>query len=78
MMIVLLSIIGATAGAVWALIPALMKAFARTDEIVVTLMLNYVASSGSITSFTAPGKIRKDMVSPERRLSQPGKTSLFF
>ncbi len=43
MMIVLLSIIGAAAGAVWALIPALMKAFARTDEIVVTLMLNYVA-----------------------------------
>lgn len=42
-MIVLLSIVGAAAGAAWALIPALMKAFARTDEIVVTLMLNYVA-----------------------------------
>ncbi|HQN28885.1 MAG TPA: ABC transporter permease, partial [Mesotoga sp.] len=39
-MIVLLSIVGAAAGAAWALIPALMKAFARTDEIVVTLMLN--------------------------------------
>lgn len=43
LMIVLVSIFGAIAGALWALIPALMKAFAKTDEIVVTLMLNYVA-----------------------------------
>ena len=42
-MILLLSITGAVAGGLWALIPALMKAFAKTDEIVVTLMLNYVA-----------------------------------
>ncbi len=34
---------GAVFGAIWGLIPAVMKAFAKTDEIVVTLMLNYVA-----------------------------------
>ncbi|KUK78598.1 MAG: ABC-type uncharacterized transport system, permease component, partial [Mesotoga prima] len=41
--ILLISVLGAAAGGIWALIPALMKAFAKTDEIVVTLMLNYVA-----------------------------------
>lgn len=42
-MIPLLMIWGGVWGAVWAAIPAFMKAFAKTDEIVVTLMLNYVA-----------------------------------
>jgi general nucleoside transport system permease protein len=31
------------AGALWALIPGVLKAFARTNEIITTLMLNYVA-----------------------------------
>lgn len=43
LMILMVSILGMIAGALWALVPALMKAFAKTDEIVVTLMLNYVA-----------------------------------
>jgi len=43
LLITLVAIFSAIAGALWALIPALMKAFAKTDEIVVTLMLNYVA-----------------------------------
>ena len=30
-------------GALWALIPGVLKAFARTNEIITTLMLNYVA-----------------------------------
>jgi simple sugar transport system permease protein len=34
---------GAAAGAAWALIPGLLRAFARTNEIITTLMLNYVA-----------------------------------
>ncbi|HPF16500.1 MAG TPA: ABC transporter permease [Thermotogota bacterium] len=42
-LITLVAIFSAIAGALWALIPALMKAYAKTDEIVVTLMLNYVA-----------------------------------
>lgn len=34
---------GAVLGAVWALIPGALRAFARTNEIITTLMLNYVA-----------------------------------
>ncbi len=34
---------GAAGAALWALIPGLLKAFARTNEIITTLMLNYVA-----------------------------------
>jgi simple sugar transport system permease protein len=34
---------GAAGAALWALIPAVLKAFGRTNEIITTLMLNYVA-----------------------------------
>jgi ABC-type uncharacterized transport system permease subunit len=34
---------GAAFGAVWALIPGVLRAFGRTNEIITTLMLNYVA-----------------------------------
>ena len=34
---------GAAGGALWALIPGVLKAFARTNEIITSLMLNYVA-----------------------------------
>jgi simple sugar transport system permease protein len=34
---------GALAGAAWAAIPALLRAFAKTNEIITSLMLNYVA-----------------------------------
>jgi general nucleoside transport system permease protein len=37
-------IAGAAAGAVWALIPGFLRAFARTNEIITSLMLNYVAA----------------------------------
>ncbi|ACR79186.1 MULTISPECIES: ABC transporter permease [Kosmotoga] len=43
LMIFLLLVMGAIFGGLWGAIPAFMKAFAKTDEIVVTLMLNYVA-----------------------------------
>jgi simple sugar transport system permease protein len=35
---------GAAAGAAWAVIPGFLKAFARTNEIITSLMLNYVAA----------------------------------
>ena len=35
---------GAAAGAGWALIPGVLRAFARTNEIITSLMLNYVAA----------------------------------
>jgi simple sugar transport system permease protein len=36
-------ICGGLAGAVWGLIPGILKTFARTNEIITSLMLNYVA-----------------------------------
>ena len=41
--IFLMCVCGAAGGALWALIAGVLKAFARTNEIIVTLMLNYVA-----------------------------------
>lgn len=38
-----MSVAGAAAGAAWAAIPAVLRAFARTNEIITSLMLNYVA-----------------------------------
>jgi simple sugar transport system permease protein len=41
--VVAMSVVGALAGAAWAAIPAVLRAFARTNEIITSLMLNYVA-----------------------------------
>jgi len=41
--VVAMSVAGALAGAAWAAIPGLLRAFARTNEIITSLMLNYVA-----------------------------------
>lgn len=41
--ILLMCLCGAAGGALWALIAGVLKAFAKTNEIIVTLMLNYVA-----------------------------------
>ena len=41
--IVICSLAGMAGGALWALIPAVLKAYHRVNEIIVTLLLNYVA-----------------------------------
>jgi simple sugar transport system permease protein len=41
--IVISTLAGAVGGALWALIPALLKAYQRINEIIVTLLLNFVA-----------------------------------
>jgi len=41
--VVAMCLAGALAGAAWAAIPALLRAFAHTNEIITSLMLNYVA-----------------------------------
>lgn len=41
--VIAMSVAGALAGAAWAAIPAVLRAFARTNEIITSLMLNYVA-----------------------------------
>jgi simple sugar transport system permease protein len=42
-MVVAMCAAGAAGGLVWALIPAVLRAFLRTSEIITSLMLNYVA-----------------------------------
>jgi general nucleoside transport system permease protein len=41
--VVAMVLAGALAGAAWAAIPAVLRAFAKTNEIITSLMLNYVA-----------------------------------
>ncbi len=41
--ILLATIAGAAGGALWALVPALLKAYQRINEIIVTLLMNFVA-----------------------------------
>jgi len=41
--VVAMCVAGAVLGAFWALIPGVLRAFARTNEIITSLMLNYVA-----------------------------------
>ncbi len=40
----LAAIAGCAAGALWGLIPAILKAYTRVNEIITTLMLNYIAT----------------------------------
>jgi len=42
--VVLMCVTGAIGGAVWALIPGVLRAFFATNEIITSLMLNYVAA----------------------------------
>ena len=44
LLIAAMCVAGAAAGAAWAAIPGLLRAFARTNEIITSLMLNYVAA----------------------------------
>jgi len=44
LVIAAMCVAGAAAGACWALIPGVLRAFARTNEIITSLMLNYVAA----------------------------------
>ena len=43
--VVAMCVAAAVLGALWALIPGVLRAFARTNEIITSLMLNYVAAS---------------------------------
>jgi simple sugar transport system permease protein len=49
---ILMIICGMLAGAFWAFIPAIFKAFFNTNETLFTLMMNYIAS-GIVSYFVA-------------------------
>lgn len=63
--VMLLGVIcGVLAGAVWALIPALFKAFFNTNESLFTLMMNYIASGLVATCITAWVKTGSGVLAP--------------
>lgn len=62
-------------GAVWILLPAIFKIKLGVNETILTLMLNYVAHSGSLICSTADGRILRHLVLPR---SPPLKIPLHF
>jgi ABC-type uncharacterized transport system permease subunit len=71
--IVAMCVAGAAFGAAWALIPGLLRAFLRTNEIITSLMLNYVA--GLILSYLifSSQSYWRDTSSPEAKVFPQGK-----
>src|SRR5690606_38679882 len=56
--IALASIAGAIGGALWALLPAILKAYQRINEIIVTLLMNFVALH--FVSFVVSGPMMEE------------------
>ena len=61
--IILCSLAGAAGGALWALLPALLKAYHRINEIIVTLLMNYVAIN-LVSYFVSGPMMAKDAPYP--------------
>jgi simple sugar transport system permease protein len=72
--IVAMVAVGAAFGAAWALIPALLRAFLSTNEIITSLMLNYVA--GLLLSYLIfdSQSYWRDTSTPEAQVFPQGKT----
>ena len=64
---------GAVWGACWALIPALLRAFASTNEIITTLMLNYVAALILNYLIFDSASYWRDTSTPEAQVFPQGK-----
>lgn len=64
---------GSLAGFAWAMIPGLLRAFLRTNEILTSLMLNYVA--GLLTYFLIydSDSFLRDLTSPSARVFPQGR-----
>jgi simple sugar transport system permease protein len=65
---------GAAAGAAWALIPGFLRAFARTNEIITSLMLNYVAGRLLEYLIYSSHSFWRDTTSPSAQTFPLGKT----
>ena len=65
---------GALGGALFALIPALLRAFFKTNEIIVSLMLNYVAALVLNYLIFDSLSYWRDTSSPEAKVFPQGKT----
>jgi general nucleoside transport system permease protein len=64
---------GAAAGAAWALVPALLRAFLHTNEIITTLMLNYLAGLLIAYLIYDSGSFWRDLSSTSARVFPTGK-----
>jgi len=65
---------GVVGGALWALIPGLLKAFLRTNEILVSLMLNYVAALFIYYLIYDSASYWRDLTTPSAKVFPTGKT----
>jgi simple sugar transport system permease protein len=65
---------GALAGMLWAEIPALLRAYLRTNEILTSLMLNYVAGFFVYYLIYDSGSYWRDLTTPGASVFPTGKT----
>jgi ABC-type uncharacterized transport system permease subunit len=65
---------GAAAGAAWALVPGVLRAFGRTNEIITSLMLNYVAAKLLEYLIYTSHSFWRDTTSPSAQVFPLGKT----
>ena len=75
-LIVMMAIGGALAGLAWALIPGLLRAYLRTNEILVSLMLNYVAGLFMYYLIYDSTSFWRDLTSPSALVFPQGKDLL--
>ena len=74
LVIIAMIIGGALAGMLWAEIPALLRAYLRTNEILTSLMLNYVAGFFMYYLIYDSGSYWRDLTSPGASVFPTGKT----
>lgn len=75
-LIVMMALGGALAGLAWALIPGLLRAYLRTNEILVSLMLNYVAGLFMYYLIYDSTSFWRDLTSPSALVFPQGKDLL--
>ncbi len=76
LLIVMMMLGGVVAGALWALIPGLLRAFLRTNEILTSLMLNYVAGLFMYFLIYDSDSFWRDLTSPTALVFPQGKNLL--
>jgi ABC-type uncharacterized transport system permease subunit len=74
LIVIAMILAGMIAGALWAAIPGLLRAFLDTNEILTSLMLNYVAGLGIYYLIFSSRSYWRDLSSPSALVFPQGKT----
>lgn len=74
LLIIAMIVSGLACGAVWALIPGILRAYFRTNEILVSLMLNYAAGLFMYYLIYDSTSYWRDLSTPSARVFPTGKT----